>query len=140
MNDPREPWIWITRWRFGFKGVGVTVGEGPWLVSCRLPAARDHGVPSPDRAAFVAGSLEAFVGDFAQSSFSALVVALCVSHGALVAIAHAIARTPGTGSWLTQRWRELESNFRFRERRLRHFMLRSEPGLSRRCCDHPRTH
>jgi hypothetical protein len=30
----------------------------------------------------------------------------------------------------TRRWRELDSNFRFRARRLRHFLRRSKPGFS----------
>jgi hypothetical protein len=37
------------------------------------------------------------------------------------------------GSHVTHRWREMDSNFRFRARRLRHFLPRSKPGLSADC-------
>jgi Phage integrase, N-terminal SAM-like domain len=38
-----------------------------------------------------------------------------------------------SGSQRTRRWREMDSNFRFRARRLRHFLPRSKPGLSADC-------
>lgn len=45
------------------KVAGVTADEESWLLAgCCLP--RDHGVRFPDRAAFIAGSLQAFIGDF----------------------------------------------------------------------------
>ena len=45
------------------KVAGVTADEESWLLAgCCLPG--DHGVRFPDRAAFIAGSLQAFIGDF----------------------------------------------------------------------------
>ncbi len=88
--------LFLRIWRFGFKGVGVTAGEEPWLVRAVFCVPRDHGVRFPDRAAFVASSFEAFVGDFCPKLFQR-------SRCRLVRMPFGVVRSPRHLSRLLQR-------------------------------------